>query len=648
MKYFPVSLEKVSVRNGFWGKRMELARKVIIPLQWKILNDRVRGAEESHAVKNFKIAAGKMKGTFKGCLWQDSDVVKWLEAAAYSLATNPNKELERKIDKLIDLIARCQQKDGYLNTRFTIQDKDKRWCNLCYSHELYCAGHLIEAAVAYCKATNKRKFLDVAIRNADCINKVFGPHKGQRKGYPGHQEVELALVKLYHVTGDKRYLRLAKFFLDQRGQKPNYFETERSGNIVLVSRKEFDDAVRKGGYQYNQSHLPVRLQREVVGHAVRAAYMYCAMVDVGLETADKELIQATKQLWDNLTQKRMYITGGIGSSGSNEGFTVDYDLPNETAYAETCASIGFVFWAHRMLHIEMNGRYSDLMEQVLYNSVLSGMSLDGRLYSYANPLASYPVNGKNSPGSSITSTRQKWFKCACCPPNLLRLLTSLGEYIYSHTENELYLNLYTSSRTKVNLNGRKVVVAQKTDYPWDEKICIDVSPEIESAFTLSLRIPGWCRKVSLKINGRNQKVSEITKKGYARIYRLWKKGDQVELVLSMPIEGVSAQPAVRHNAGRIAIQRGPVVYCLEQIDNGRNLNCVVIPKNTRLKAEFDSRLLGGCVVIKAAAKRHSGDKTRLYGKADDFQAKVVSAKAVPYFLWGNRGEGEMLVWIRET
>jgi len=638
-KLVPVPLSRVDIDGGFWGPRLETARKVTLPIQYE------------QCRKTGRIDAWELDWREgmpnKPHIFWDSDVAKWIEAAGYSLAKCPDQKLERLVDGVIDLMEKAQQPDGYVNVHFTAVEPSKRWFNLRDWHELYCAGHLMEAAVAYYEGTGKRKLLDVMCRYADYIGEVFGPNKGQKRGYPGHEEIELAMVKLYRTTGEKRYLDLSRFFVDERGRSPHYYLKE------ALARGEATDRFRAqtvdGGHRafvYNQSHKPVREQSVVVGHAVRATYLYAAMADLAGETGDRTLLDACRRLWRNLTRRRMYITGGIGSTHANEGFTGDYDLPNETAYAETCAAIGLVFWAHRMLQLDPDAEYADAMERALYNGVLSGISLDGTRFFYGNPLESRLKVG--SLGEESYYRRSEWFGCACCPPNIARLLTSLGGYAYSQTRKEAWVHLYVNGRAELGLAGRKVVLEQKTEYPWKERVRIVVRPENPVTFTLALRIPRWCRGAKLTVNGRKLSIPKITRKGYAKIEREWKMGDKVELVLPMPIERVEANPKVREDAGRTALQRGPVVYCLESIDNPGSLSDITLPRGAKLQARFDKGCLEGVPVIagKALRRDDQGWGQDLYRSAGT-KRKPVTIKAIPYALWANREEGEMLVWIRE-
>ena len=642
MRPSPVSLKNVTINDAFWAPRIRQMREITIPYQWEVMNDRVPGAAKSGAVMNFKIAAGKAQGDFYGAPWQDSDLGKWIEGVAYSLAAHPDKKLEKLADGMIDLIAASQDRNGYLNTAFTLKDRDKRWTNLMMWHELYVMGHLMEGAVAYYQATGKRKFMDVMARCAGHIATVLGREEGKKRGYCGHEEIELALVKLYRTTGEKKYLNLARYFIDERGRKPSYFDAEYK---ALGSQGWHPDPA------YFQAHKPVREQTEAVGHCVRAMYLYSAMADIAAETGDKGLLAACKRLWKDVLEHKLYVIGSIGSSGSaGEAFTLDYELPNETAYTETCAAIGLVFWAHRMLALDVNSTYADVMERALYNGILSGVSWDGTLFFYSNPLAAYPGSGVEG---IRASRRPKWHGCACCPPNLLRLLTSLGGYMYSRTPREAFVHLYAGGEAALDVAGQTVRIEQKTSYPWGETVTLAVRPERPASFTLSLRIPGWCkcgagrRGAKLKLNGKTLNIGSLLKNGYARITRKWRKGDKVTLTLPMPVERVYSHPSIRHDVGRVALQRGPVVYCLEEADNGSDLNAVALPRTARLTARIDRKLFGGVPVITSRATRLARNSTGLYPTEPP---RTVSApiKAIPYFLWANRDEGEMIVWIRET
>lgn len=639
-------LKNVEINDGFWSRYISLIRDVVIPYQWEILNDNLEDVEPSHAIRNFRIAAGEEEGEFYGMVFQDSDVAKWLEAVAYSLETHPNPKLEKLADETIDLIGRAQLEDGYLNTYYIINGIDKRWTNLQECHELYCAGHMIEAGVAYYKATGKRKLLDIVCRFADHIDTVFGPEPSKKKGYPGHQEIELALFKLYEVTGEEKYLNLAKFFIDERGKEPYYFDIEWEER----GKTEHFHGMRDLGRQYAQAHLPVRQQTKAVGHAVRAVYMYTAMADIASETEDKELLKACKILWDNIVTKQMYITGGIGSMAHGEAFSYDYDLPNDTAYAETCAAIGLIFFAWRMLKIEPNRCYADVIEKALYNNVLAGMSLDGKRFFYVNPLEVVPeACEKNGTKMHVKPTRQKWFPCACCPPNLSRLIASLGQYIYTHQGDTLYIHQYIDNKSSMEFCGGNMCVTQKTDYPWDEKIDIELALQGEKEFTLALRIPEWCKNPQIYINGQIVEIGDNTKNGYATLNRIWKDGDKIQLILPMEVLRIRSNPAVRENIGRVALQYGPIIYCLEEVDNGPDLHEVKLPLDVEFEAKFDEDLLGGVNIIEVEGERVDGKwpDEFLYSSDIDITYNTSKLTFIPYYAWDNRGMGEMLVWVRE-
>ncbi|MCD6520145.1 MAG: glycoside hydrolase family 127 protein [Anaerolineae bacterium] len=635
----PVSWKNVRIEGPFWGPRQEVNRAVTLPIEYEQL-------KKTGRLDAWKLEWKPGQPNPPHHFW-DSDVAKWIEAAAYSLATHPDEQLSRRVDEVIDWIAAAQQEDGYLNIHFTVVEPENRWKNLRDMHELYCAGHLIEAAVAYYEATGKRKLLDVLCRYADHIATVFGPGPGQKRGYPGHEEIELALVKLYRVTGKKRYLDLAKFFIDERGRLPHYFDLEAR------ERGEDPKAFDLGKYDYNQSHLPVREQTTAEGHAVRAMYLYSGMADVAAETGDRELFRACERLWENVTERRMYITGGVGSSANGERFTYDYDLPNDLAYAETCAAIGLVFWAQRMLQFEGDGRYADVLERALYNGVLSGVSLDGKRFFYANPLEVDPQAYLCRPDlyrpQAMAPTRQEWFGCACCPPNLARLLASLGGYVYSQGKGELYVHLYVGGSAEIPLDGQVVHLSQETRYPWEGSVRIALRLPSEMRFTLALRIPSWAEKANLWVNGQVVELEPLVQRGYARVKRLWQDGDVVELDLPMPVMRMEAHPAVRDDCGRVALQRGPLVYCFEEVDNGPYLADLALSREATLRSRYMEDLLGGVVVIEGTARRRvlTGWEHQLYRPAWS-QMREVPFLAIPYYAWANRDVGEMLVWIREV
>ena len=594
-----VPLPDVHVDGGFWGARLATNRKVTIEAN-------LRQCEMTGRIKNFAVAGKLEKGQHRGLLFNDSDVYKVIEGVAYTLADRPDPALEKRTDAIIDQIAAAQQPDGYLNTYWTLVKPGERWQHEAYSHELYCAGHLIEAAVAYHQATGKHKLLDVARKFADYIDRVFGPDR--RHEVSGHEEIELALVKLYRATREKRYLKLAEFFLDLRGRADK--------------RRLFGE--------YAQDHKPVRQQTEVVGHAVRAMYLYSAMADVAAITGDPGLLTAMDRTWHDLVDRKMYVTGGIGPSAGNEGFTVPYDLPNDTAYAETCAAVGMALWNQRLFLLGGDGKYADLMEREAYNGLLSGVSLGGDRFFYVNPLGSV---GKHH--------RVTWFDCACCPPNVVRYLAAMGERLYAHDGREIWTVLYMGSTASVGLKGGKVRLTQKTNYPWDGKIEIRIDPEKPFEFGINLRIPGWCRsRPDVRVNGKPLPGEARPGNGYRRVVRRWQAGDVIELELPMAVQRVYADVRVKADVGRVALRRGPVVFCLEGVDNSGHVRNLCLPREARLTATFAKDLLGGVEVIRGEALSVSGEGAKRVTRPVKFQA-------VPYFAWDNRQPGEMIVWLPE-
>ncbi|MFC5469221.1 glycoside hydrolase family 127 protein [Cohnella suwonensis] len=640
-----IPIKNITIDDSFWAKRQTLIRETVIPYQWEAMNDTIPDAEPSHTVENFRIAAGELKADYYGQVFQDSDLAKWLEAAGYALSIKRDEKLEAIADGVIDLLGRAQQADGYLNTYFTVAKPGKKWTNLRDDHELYCAGHLIEAAVAYYEATGKRKVIDIMSRYADHMVDVFGRKPGQIRGYDGHPEIELALVRLYRVTGKIGYLELSRFFVDERGQVPYFFDIEEAGRTEhRVARRNAD---------YFQAHLPVRAQKTAEGHSVRALYLFSGVTDLAVEYNDSELLEVSKELWRNVTRKRMYVTGGVGSNEYWESFTIDYDLPNDRAYTETCAAISLMFWASRMLQIEADREYADVMERVLYNGILSGISLDGKSYFYVNPLEVWPsACDVREDLRSVSKTRQAWFGCACCPPNIARLIASLGQYIYSYNESEQewFVHLYIGGQAHQSIDGQRVQLTQQSNYPWEGHIYFTVAAEQPAEFTIALRLPGWCKDAMLKVNGESVALSSMTHKGYAKIKRVWLSGDRIELILPMAVEKVRSNPKVRENVGKLALQRGPIVFCLEEADNGEHLRDIRVSAASEFTARYDDGLLEGVVVLNGGAWRTdeaSYDDDRLY-QTDPFKSTPVQIKAIPYFAWANRKPGEMLVWLHEN
>lgn len=643
MRLHPVDLKKIHINDAFWSKHVSLVKEVVIPYQWDAINDRIKDAEPSHSLMNFKIAAGLCEGEFYGAVFQDTDVAKWLEAVGFSLAAQKDEALERTADEVIDIIAKAQCEDGYLNTYFTIKEPGKRWGDLCEGHELYTAGHMMEAAVAYYLGTGKQKFLEVMVRFADLICDTFGVQEGKIHGYPGHQEVEIGLIKLYQVTGERRYLEQAKYFIDARGVGENYFlkELNRPGfSYIFPKFKDYEPI-------YSQSHLPVRGQRTAEGHAVRAMYMYSAMADLAEACEDETLMEACCTLWDNMTQKRMYITGSIGSSGILERFTTDYDLPNDCNYSESCASIGMAMFGQRMGNITGEAKYYDVVERALYNTVLAGIALDGKSFFYVNPLEVWPDNCiPRTSREHVKPVRQKWFGVACCPPNIARTLASLGQYIYGADQNSLYVNLFISNQTSVDLGGREISVQMQTRFPWDMSVDIACKGVPASGIRLAVRIPDYAGSFTVTKAGTQQPLAFSREKGYAVISLTEDAGLRIEM--DAKARFVRSNPLVRADSGKVALVRGPIVYCLEEVDNGPNLAAVYVDSGTEIKEEkWD--LMGEITGLTLSGKRISakgwGDD-ELYG-LHPVVWEDVKLKAVPYAYWNNRGTGEMIVWVKE-
>lgn len=645
-----VNLNNIKITDAFWGRYTHLVPDVILPYQWNVLNDMVEDAAPSHAFKNFRIAAGLEEGDFYGFVFQDSDIAKWLEAAAYSLAWHPDTELEEKMDEAISLLGKAQMDDGYLDTYFQIREGGKQFTNLREGHELYCAGHLIEAGVAYYRVTGKRELLDICCRMADHIVDAFHKEPLQR-GIPGHEEIELALVKLYELTGKKGYLDMAADFLNRRGTMPDYFGVE-------ASRPEFKRIFPdhpNGGYllDYFQADEPVRMQKKAKGHAVRAVYLYSAMADVAYYTGDEELMAACRTLYDNIVNRQMYITGGIGSSGILERFTVDYDLPNNSAYAESCASIGLALFCRRMAQITGEAKYMDTAETALYNTVLAGIAMDGKSFFYVNPLSVWPASCM--PGTSmdhVKPVRQKWFGCACCPPNIARTLASLGEYALFTGDEALWLNLFVSMETVQNFGGKSLRMKTETDFPFGDTVRVSFekadaeSGSPDDIREIYIRIPAYTSSFTVKKNGED--IAFENRKGYACLPADLSAGDILEIGMEMPPVFLSANPAVRADRGRVALVKGPVVYCLEEEDNGTDLEALLVDSAAPVKEVYDEQLLGGTLTLEAEGYREKYDgfdENRLYQTA-----KVVrepkKLKFIPYAFWDNRTPGEMLVWVR--
>jgi hypothetical protein len=630
--YQPVAFTNVKFTDNFWMPRLETNKNVTIPFAFD-------KCEKTDRMKNFESAAKVLSGKSKGeqfttvYPFDDSDVYKIIEGASFSLHTHYDANLDKYIDSLLVLIQSAQEPDGYLYTFRTMNPPKphkwqgtERWVNdrINVSHEIYNMGHFYEAAVAHFQATGKRSMLDMALKNADLIYKTIG--KDKLRVVPGHQVIEMGLAKLYRVTRNRNYLEMAQYFVDDRGR------------------------IEPRGSSYNQDHKPIFEQDEAVGHAVRAGYYYAGVADVAALTGNKDYIDAIDKIWENVVSKKFYITGGIGAKHEGEAFGENYELPNLTAYNETCAAIANVFWNHRMFLLHGDGKYMDVLERSLYNNVVSGIGLDGMSFFYANPLEcnmDYKFYGPKQ-------ERQPWFDCSCCPSNDVRIIASIPGYVYAVKDNQLYTSLYISGTAEIVLEGKKILISQETQYPWHGKIKLKISPEKKSSFDLKLRIPGWAvNKVlpgdlytfadtntewpEIKVNGKTVQFS--IEKGYATVTRQWKKGDKVELNLPMPVRQVVANKNVKDNLGKVSIIRGPITYCAEQIDNEKDVLQIIIPGDTQFEPIFKKNLLNGVTVLSAPAKafKTGPDKNSM---PDDLQLTLV-----PYCVWNNRGANKMNVWF---
>ena len=580
-----IDFSHVKINDNFWSPRLSKHVSATLP----VCIDQIEN--QTGRIRNFENAA-KGEGEHSGIFFDDSDVYKALEGMAYSLINNPDPELEKKADEWIDKFAAAQQPDGYINTFYTLTGLDKRWTNMD-KHEMYCAGHMIEAGVAYYQATGKRKLLDVCIRMTDHMMSQFGP--GKRHWVPGHEEIELALVKLYQTTQEQKYLDFAYWLLEERGH----------GHGTMGDEGKWDPV-------YYQDIVPVRRLTDISGHAVRCMYLYCGMADVAALKNDTGYIAAIDRLWDDVVHRNMYITGGIGSSRDNEGFTEDYDLPNLDAYCETCASVGMVLWNQRMNQLTGDSKYIDILERSLYNGALAGISLGGDRFFYVNPLES---KGDHH--------RQEWYGCACCPSQLSRFLPSIGNYIYASSDDALWVNLYIGNTGQIRIGETDILLTQETDYPWDGSVKLTISTSQPLEKEIRLRIPNWCKTYDLSINGKRINVSE--KKGYA-VIKDWKSQDVIALDMDMPVEIVAADPHVKENFGKRAIQRGPLVYCMEEIDNPEYFDQIQLSPSTTFQTAFVSDILNGIKTIKT-------------------NGRAQSATFIPYYAWDNRDYGEMRIWF---
>ncbi|MBQ8821706.1 MAG: glycoside hydrolase family 127 protein [Lachnospiraceae bacterium] len=697
---FPVDLKQIHVTDEFWHREQELVRKEVIPYQWEALNDRIPDAAPSYCMRNFKVAGNMMKeksakgssyvaptytfrgfealpedknnpdpDKFYGFVFQDTDFSKWIEAVGYSLTQHPDEELEKIADGAINIVCAAQLENGYLDTYYIINGMDRAFTNLRDHHELYCLGHLIEGAVAYYQATGKDKLLKAAMRFADYCAEVFGPGENQCKGYPGHEIAEMALVRLYEVTGEKKYLDLSKFFIDVRGTKPFYFDIEDEERANYEGRKYHKPGDEgnwfvRNRYWYHQAHKPVREQSEAVGHAVRGVYLYSGMADVARLCGDEELYAACERIWDNIVNEKLYITGGIGGSHMGESFSYPYDLPNDMAYSETCAAIGLVFFARRMLQIKADRKYSDVMEQALYNTVLSGMALDGKSFFYVNPLEVWEEGwDRDERKLHVKGVRQKWFGCACCPPNIARTVSSVASYAYTESEDTLYTHLYMGSELTKKVGEKEVDVKVETKLPWDGKVSIKLHGE-GTTMTMALRIPSWTESTSVTYTIAGEKVeTEVFKEtvpsgrdniyykdGYLYITGAW-QDDEITLDFDMPVHVYKANNRVRENIGKLAVTRGPITYCLEECDNGKDLHLCRLDLGKSFMGDSftlkENNELGHKIItLETPGKRVIPDGRKLYEEVPYEIEEDTTLTFVPYYAGNNRGVGEMTVWVR--
>ncbi len=688
----PLSLRDIKVTDNFWKNEMELVRTEVIPYQWDALNDNVPGAAPSFCMKNYKLAAdlnarkradpsyeqpvwttsnfnlvpediNNLEERFYGFLFQDTDFTKWVEAVAYSLTQHPDDALEKLADDAIDVVCAAQLDNGYLDTFYIINDQSKIFSNLRDNHELYCFGHLTEGAVAYYEATGKDKLLKTACRYADYIDSRFGLEEGKCKGYPGHEIAEMALVRLYHATGEERYLNLSRFFIDERGKQPYYFDSEVDHKFTP---KPGEAPLR---HFYHQSHLPVRKQEEAVGHAVRAVYLYSGMADIARLTGDDSLLAACDTLWDNIANKKMYITGGIGSTNHGEAFTYAYDLPNDMAYAETCASIGLVFFARRMLQIKPEARYANVMERALFNGVLSGMALDGKSFFYVNPLEVLPEACRRDERKfHVKSIRQKWFGCACCPPNIARLVSSIASYACTENNDTLFVHLYMGCELKKKVGEKEVSVRITSGFPYEGKVTLTVDCDTPTEMTLALRLPDWAKECVVNgvsttnealCGGEASPVLEAIKKtagiscakvsdGYLYLSGTWSGSSEIKLDFPMAVRIMAANPSVREDTGKVAVTCGPMVYCLEEADNGTDLHLLRLDcKNPDFKVN-PGAILGAPSITANGYKGKNTAGEGLYHVYQPEKPTECQLTFLPYYMWNNRGEGEMTVWVREN
>lgn len=634
-------LKKIRVTDALFGHYVDKVAKVMVPTQWEILNGR-EGQSRCFCIDNFRVAAGLKQGEHRGVVFGDTDAYKWLEAVAYC-ANNGETEYIPMADELIEILGKAQQPDGYLNTYYTICEPEQRWKNLTEGHELYSAGHMIEAAVAYYLATGKTPILDIAKRFADLICKTFGRGEGQIPGYPGHQEIEVALMRLWEVTGEKRYLDTAYYFIDCRGSQPNYLAGEMSDpahHVIFPELRDYDPG-------YSQSHMRPVEQTTAEGHAVRAMYQFSAMADLAAALPDEALREACVTLWNNVTRKRMYITGGVGSSSHLERFTVDYDLPNDRMYCESCASVGLMMFGRRMSAMFRDASYYEEVERALYNTVLGGVNVTGDRYFYVNPLEVWPENCMDYTSMrTLKPVRQPWFEVACCPANIARTLSSLGQYIYAEDDKSLYINLFVGSTIETKIRETTLRVKLENELMTGGNLKVSVNSDGVSPVLVRLRLPSWLENARIALDGAE--IQPAVENGYA-VLAVNCAGDHVFTVTGdVPVRLLSAHLEVRADMGKVAVQKGPFVYCVEEADNGKNLAALRLDAACQPE-ELPSvaSLPGQLPVLRLQGKRivQTGAQADALYSATAIRAEDCAIQAIPYCLWNNRVPGEMRVWL---
>ncbi|MBR5109924.1 MAG: glycoside hydrolase family 127 protein [Clostridia bacterium] len=669
----PLSLHSIRVTDPFWAREIGLIRQAVIPYQWNALNDQIPDAAPSWWAHNMRAAAravaakkaGKLfipahhsdrietlpeegkkpqEDAFYGFVFQDSDGYKWLEAVSYQLMAKPDSALQAQAQKAVDMICAAQEEDGYLDTYYTLTGRERAFTYLRDHHELYCFGHLVEAAVAWHQATGKDDLLNAARRFGECISSKYGPDK--ERGCPGHEIAEMALMRMYEETGEEQWRDLAKFFLDVRGTEPSTFAQEENRRRAAKGLPELPVSAER--YEYYQANMPVRDMKEAVGHAVRQMYLCSGMADEARLCDDAEMEAACDRLWQSVVREKLYITGGVGATHVGEAFSRPFDLPNDTAYSETCAAIGLAFFARRMLQLKPQSSYADVMEQALYNTVLAGMALDGQSFFYVNPLEAVPAACETDARlSHVKPVRQKWFGCACCPPNIARIVSSLGQYIVTQTKDTLYFHLYIGSDLTVNLGGTSMSLRMEADLLKNGDVRISVA-DGQAVGTLAFRDPAWAGNAQVKIPAGVKSWSE---NGYLYAKGIWKQGDQITIHFTMPVKALKASPLVKETMGQVCFTRGPLVFCAEEADNGKNLHLLRVLPDQVAEAREKTMLIDGmtlpAMTLPGRRLKEPAANAPLYMPWTPAETEETEITLIPYFAWNNRGKGEMRVWLAE-